>query len=103
MISNNIQESIVLACLKAKFNPFKRCCAYISRVRFSLDHENIIMTTMNLLRNVPSMLILLGIMLGIITIQMIQRLTALFRRLFSSMTNSIWRIWRARGILKIDD
>jgi len=61
------------------------------------------MTTMNWLRNLPSMLILLGIMLGIITIQMIQRLITLIRRLFTTITNGLWRIWRARGILKIDD
>ncbi|RLA13382.1 MAG: hypothetical protein DRQ59_05470 [Gammaproteobacteria bacterium] len=61
------------------------------------------MTTMNWLRNVPTMLILLGIMLGIIIIQMIQRLIPLIRGLFSTMIKSIWRIWRARGILKIDD
>jgi len=61
------------------------------------------MTTMNWLRNLPSMLILLGIMLGIITIQMIQRLITLIRRLFTTITNGLWRIWRARGILRIDD
>ena len=88
---------------KDKFNPFKRCCGYISHVRFNPDHRKKIMTTMNWFRNLPTMLILLGIMLGIITIQMIQRLIALIRRLFSPVTNSLWKIWRARGILKIDD
>ena len=58
------------------------------------------MTTMNWLRNLPSMLILLGIMLGIITIQMIQRLIALIRRLFSTITNSLWRIWRGARYFK---
>jgi len=68
-----------------------------------LTIEKKIMTTIKLLRNIPDMLIILSIMLGIVIIQMIQRLIPIIRGLFSNMIHSIRRIWRSRGILKIDD